>query len=292
MAAYGVEQRLGLARHYLSIGNPKRALAELEQTGEALDAAEYWVIRAEALFELGRWRDAAEAARRGLEVDADHVTLLDVLAISELRLGHENEADQAILAALAAAPDHPTLLAHRATMLAKWKRHDEADAAIAQAMRVDPQSPDVVMARSVVARLRGDRRAATQHADELLALEPESELSHLARGNAEISSARFKHALRHFEEAARLNPGKPHVQDAVREARIGAHPLLAPVRPIWRLGRWRSVAIYFTLASLLAAARLQSLRLALMIFWVSAIALSWIAPPLLRRWYGRSRRGL
>src|SRR5205085_2777003 len=86
MAAYGVEQRLGLARHYLSIGNPKRALAELEQTGEGLDAAEYWVIRAEALFELGRWRDAAEAARRGLEVDADHVTLLDVLAISELRL--------------------------------------------------------------------------------------------------------------------------------------------------------------------------------------------------------------
>jgi hypothetical protein len=66
--------------------------------------------------------------------------------------------------------------------------------------------------------------------------------------------------------------------------------VLAPVRQVWRIGRWRVWFGYLALASILAAARLQSLRLALGIVWITIVALSWLGPPILRRWYGRKNR--
>ena len=286
-----LEDRLDIARHYLEIGNPKRALAELDKgSSETLEDEDFWAIRAEALFDLHRWSEAADAARRGLELFADDVTLLDILAICELELGNEPEAKRLILSALELWPGDPTLLAHHGIILARFKHYDEAERVVAEAQRIAPQSPDVLRARAHIASLEGDRRRATKFADELLRLDPDSEYSHIARGNADISSIRFKHALRHYEEAARLNPENPEIREALREAKVGAHPLLAPVRQVWRIGRWRVWVAYLVVASILAAARLQSLRLALGIVWITIVALSWLGPPILRRWYGRKHR--
>jgi Flp pilus assembly protein TadD len=291
MAANPVEGRLDLARHYLATGNAKRALAELDKGGaEALEGEDFWAIRAEALFDLGRWGDAADAARRGLELDAEDVTLLDILAICELELGNETQATEKILAALELWPGDPTLLAHHALILARFKRYDEAEHVLAEALRVAPQSRDVLHARAQVASFRGDRREATEYADALLRLEPDSESSHIARGNADVTSIRFKHAVQHFEEAARLNPENSEIREVLREARVGAHPVLAPVRQIWRVGRWRAWLGYITIASLLAAARLESLRFALAMVWISLCLLSWLGPPILRRWLDRKHR--
>lgn len=287
-----MEDRLALAGHYLEIGNPKRALAELEKGAGpgGVEEAEFWAIRAGALFELERWGQAAEAATRGLAVDPDEITLLDVLALCELELGRNSEADKAILAALEIAPDHPDLLAHRALILARSKRYKDAEAIIDEALRVAPRSPSVLRVRALVASMRGDRRRAAEYADEVLALEPDSELSHYVRGGTDLNSAQFKRAVRHLEEAARLNPESPEIAEALRDARVGAHPLLAPVRPIWRFGRWRSWIAYLAVGSILAAARLESLRLVLALVWIAVCILSWVGPPLLRRWYDRKRR--
>jgi tetratricopeptide (TPR) repeat protein len=291
MAARNGDDRLDLARHFLAIGNPKRALAELEQSGSAaVEEDEFWLIRAEALFELERWDEGAEAARRGLAQNPDDVILLDVLAICDLELGRAHEADETIRAAPELAPDHPTLLAHRALILARSKRSSEAERVLAEALRVNPRSLDVLIARAQVAALDGDRQRAAEYADDLLEAEPESEFGHLIRGAADVESVRFTRAVRHLEEAARLNP-EPEIREALREARVGAHPLLAIVRPVWRLGRMRSWLIYLTIAGALAVARLHTLRSVIVGIWITIVVLSWVAPPILRRWYGRKSRG-
>jgi tetratricopeptide (TPR) repeat protein len=285
-----VEDRLELARHYLEIGNARRALAELEKGGSAaVEDDEFWLIRAEALCELKHWSEAAEAARRALVDFPESITLLDILAICQLELDDPAAADKTILAALEVWPDHPALLAHRALILAHLKRFKEADQVIGEALRAGPESPDVLLARAQVASLQGHHRDATEYAEELLALEPDDELSHLIRGSADVNSARFKHAVRHLEEAARINPENPHIGEALREARIGAHPLLAAVRPVWHFGRLRSWLVYMTIATALALAHLQSVRYVVAGLWITMVILSWGAPPLLRRWYGRRR---
>lgn len=285
------EQRLELARHYLAVGNPQRALEALAQA-TAVDDEEYWELRAGALLDLDRWEDAAEAARSGLAIEPESVFLLDMLAIAELELEHGGAALEAIDAALELIPEYPTLLAHRALILARLKRFDEAEHALGEAIALDPDSVDVLRVRSQVSFLKGDLRAATQHADELLEADPDSELSHLLRGNVAVEKHRYGHAVRHFEEAARLNPEVPEIREVLRENRVAAHPLLAPVRPIWRIGRWRSWLIYLTIAGALGAANLDSARYAIAAVWITIVILSWVGPPLLRRWYSRDDRGL
>ena len=116
---------LALARHYLEVGRPQAALDALAGvTGDELDDAEYWAIRAEALLELDRAVEGAEAARRGLEHDPEDMSLLDALALCELNRGRPAAARQALDSALAILPDHPVLLSHHALALALDKRYD------------------------------------------------------------------------------------------------------------------------------------------------------------------------
>jgi tetratricopeptide (TPR) repeat protein len=145
------EQRLELARHYLAVGNPQRALDALAQTS-AVDDEDYWEVRAGALLDLDRWEEAAEAARGGLALEPDDVFLLDMLAIAELELHHGGAALEAIDAALELVPDHPTPLAHRALILARLKRFDEAEHAIDEALAIEPDSVDVLRVRAARSR--------------------------------------------------------------------------------------------------------------------------------------------
>ena len=65
--------------------------------------------------------------------------------------------------------------------------------------------------------------------------------------------------------------------------------MLAPVRPILRFGRFRSWLLYITIAAALAAAHLTTLRYVIAGIWATIVIVSWVAPPVLRRWYGRKR---
>ena len=77
------------------------------------------------------------------------------------------------------------------------------------------------------------------------------------------------------------------VAGVARNARVAAHPLLAPVRPMWRFGRWRSYFLYLTLITVLAAARLETLRVVVICIWLVIVILSWFGPRILR---GREKR--
>jgi hypothetical protein len=58
---------------------------------------------------------------------------------------------------------------------------------------------------------------------------------------------------------------------------------------VLRFGRWRSYFLYLGLVVVLAAARLETLRIAVIVVWLTVCAISWFGPPLLRR---RQRRRL
>jgi len=128
-----------------------------------------------------------------------------------------------------------------------------------------------------------DDEDAARYIDELLAAAPEDRIAHALRGNLAVRRKRFGHAARAFAEAARLDPRDAEIAEVAREARVAAHPVLAPVRPMWRFGRWRSYFLYLTILTVLAAAKLETLRIAVAIVWVSIVLLSWFGPRILRR---------
>src|SRR5262249_38583872 len=132
--------------------------------------------------------------------------------------------------------------------------------------------------------------AAADYVDELLARDPEDEIGHALHGNLAIGSGRVLAASRAFSEAARLDPTDPELVRAAREARIAAHPMLAPLRPLWRFGRWNSYFVWLSIFFALGALRLESLRFALGAVWIALVILSWTGPRIIR-WRHRRKYG-
>lgn len=247
------------------------------------------MIRAESLLQLERSSESADAAERGLERSPEDVELLDLLALARLQGDRCNEAIQVLSKALELAPDSPILLSHKALAAARLGRFGSARDLVAQAMRLAPDYVPVLRVRAQVACLADDEHAS-KYVDELLEREPEDAIGHALRGNLAIRQKRYVSASRAFSEAARLDPSDAEFAEVAGKARVAAHPLLAPVRPIWRFGRWRSYFLYLTLIFILAGAGLQSLRVAVVAIWVSLVLLSWIGPRLIR-WRRRRKYG-
>jgi Flp pilus assembly protein TadD len=278
--------RIALARHYVDIDRPERALATLsDATGAELADPEFWVCQASALYDLDRFDEGVDAARRGLELDPDDLRLVDLLGLNHLGARRLAPAKQAIDRALELAPDDPIVVCHHALVLAKLGRFEEAEAEVSRALALAPHASHVLRVRAQVASLAGDHARASVYADEVLAVDPEDRVAHILKGNAAVGRARYSDAVRHFEEAARLEP-TDDIVEAVRDNRVAGHPLLKPLRPIYRFGRWRAWFVYLALF-LVFRIVFPPLAVAIAVVWISLAVLSWTAPSLLRR---RERR--
>ncbi len=266
---------LALARHYLAQGRPDGALTALGKvTGAELESYEYWCLRAHALYELGRWDDAAQAAEAGLELDADDFELLDVLALAELERGRKKKARATIDAALELYPDVAELHAHRALILARCERKSfrlasfrKARAEVEEAIRLDPHSETALRVRAQIAILSGDRRAS-EYAAELLSFDPDDGQAHVITGSALAGRGDVTAGLRHYDEAARLDPSDPTLAWVGRRSRALQRPFAAPVLFLERVSRGhvRLAWIVVLFASLHADQPL--LTAAVMAFWV------------------------
>jgi tetratricopeptide (TPR) repeat protein len=277
---------LVLARHDLSRGRPDRALAALAgATGAELEEREFWVLRAQALYELRRWDEAADAAHAGLEREPEDLGLLDALALAELERGRSKEAVKTIDAAISLAPDFAVLHAHRGLILARRTQktfrlssYKKARAAVNEALRLDPDCEDALRVRAQIALLSGDRRAQ-EYGAELLAVDPEDEWAHLLAGEARSRRGDVSAALDHYDEAARLNPSDPELAALGRQSRAMRGWFAAPMRFADRLTRGQLRLVWPVVAIATFSAGLPLLSALVFGFWLY----SWAAHFYLRR---------
>ena len=232
-----------LARHHLERGRPDLALAALEDvTPGEVETLEFWRLRADTLLRLRLCAEARDAARSGLERAPHDVHLLEVLALAYSGLRKKREALTAIEAALRLQPDDPGLHAQKAFLLTRhaqnaigFASYRGARAAAEHALKLDPDFVPAHAARLQVAVAAGERRAP-KIAARLLELAPESGQAHLLAGVALTNRGRVPAALRHYTEAARLDPPDPEAARFLRGSKTLAHPVASILRLFWRLG--------------------------------------------------------
>jgi tetratricopeptide (TPR) repeat protein len=278
---------LDLARHHLRVGRPDRALEALARAdSDELEGAEFWRLRASALFDLRRWKDGAKAAREGLARDADSVPLLELLGLCALESGKKGEAERALRDALSIAPLDPSLLCNWALLLARKKRYDDAREAVAKALQVAPESSQALRMRASIAAMAKDPNAA-RYTRELLANDPESQSTHLVAGTAALHDRRIDAGFRHYLEAARLDPSDPHVAWLGRRSRAYLGRAGAPIRLLWRLGPRRVQVAVILLSIGLAVGGLAPVRMVLVLGWVGVVAYGWLFRLVLRARYGK-----
>jgi len=286
-----LERQLALARHFRAIDQHARVLETLRRAEEgALASAEYWELRAGALYELDRHQDAASATAKGLELEPESLELLRLRTESLARLGRLAEAERAILAALRQDPEQPELLCSYARLLARGHQVDKASRLVAEAARLVPDHPRVIATRLLLAHLRGEDGRAAEHGRELLSEAPDQAGSHYLMGFSLEQAGRSEEAARHFETAAELEPADHAYAESARRSRLVQHPLLIPLRPLQWLspaGLWLLIVV--TMSALYLAHAYRAL-LAVALVYLALCVYSWVVPPALRYWLKRRGR--
>jgi tetratricopeptide (TPR) repeat protein len=266
---------LVLARHDLARDRPDRALDALSRvTGPEFETEEFWLLRACALYGLGRFDEAIEAAHAGLGRQPGDVQLLDVLALAQLESGDKKRARTTIEQALELHPDEAMLHAHRALILARAAQksfrlasYTKAREEVDEALRLDPTSEAVLRVRAQVATLSEDPRAL-EYASELLSFDPEDDQAHVIAGSALARRGDVARGLDHYLEAARVDPSDRQTAWLGRHARALQGRYAAPLLFAERLTRGRLRLVWPLLA--LATFHLHQLVLtvAMLAFWV------------------------
>ena len=275
---------LALARHHIQTGNPGRALAALAKADDTLaSSASFWVLRSAARLGQESWDEAADDARRGLELEPESVELLSILSEALKQQGDLPAAESAVLAALSLAPDDTELLVQYADLVARAGQVEKAEALVERAAALDPEAPAVLLARAELAYLKGDQAALESHSEALLARDPTGTAGHHMRGVAMAASGRVHSAARHYATAAGANPAHHGTADLAREARAATHPLLWPLWPIQRFGPWVVWGVCVGSITLLRSSGAGAVAAVAALVWIAYVIYTWTVPTLVAR---------
>jgi tetratricopeptide (TPR) repeat protein len=279
-----------LARHWLRMERPQRALEELGRLrGDSALSVDAYLLRAAALHDLDRHAEACEAALSGLGRLGPNPSLLSILGDSRRLLGQYEEAEQAFLEGLAADPAHVYLLCRYARLCLDVAQFGKAERLVDRAASCRPHAGIVVRTRVLVAYASGRDGEAVRHSREALAHDPDDAAGHALHGLAAEASGDLRAAYRSLRRAAAARPGNTELVRAARRARVVAHPLLWPLRLIARFGPIQVWLAAVAIMWLLQATGHGAAGLGFAVAWVTYCVYSWVAPPLVRKLVGRGR---
>lgn len=276
------------AEALLDADRPEDALRELATlSGADVGEAYPYELRARALCRLERYDEMAEAARQGLEVGGPDPDLLYYLAVARFNEHYSIDAEHYILDGLALAPDDIDLLCAYAKMCLKHRQVDKARRLADLAAQEDPDAPIVYETRILVAHAAHDDRRALRLSQEFAAAHPEDPQAHLMLGRMSAARGEVRAAYSGMRQAVALDPGDADYAKAAIDARIDAHPLLAPLRPIIRFGWVRSWICVIVLCYGLGTAGLNQVAVPLVLGWLMLCGYAWFVRRVVRR---RARR--
>jgi tetratricopeptide (TPR) repeat protein len=277
-------QGLARASALLDANRPEQALGELARLPAAVAVSPLaFELRAIALLRLERWGEAADAAARGLAAGGPDPDLFGHLGAALQELGDYAGAERALLSGLAQAPNDATPLCRYALVCLRVGQVDKADQLLARAAAQSPHAPSVYATRIQLAYARGDDRGAQRLSAEFLAEYPEHPMALAMHGATAGNRGHVVPAYSSLRQAVAAEPTDRDYAEAAWDAKVNAHPLLAPLRPLFRLGPVKTWLIAIAVIFGLRAVGLTVLAGVAGLCWLLYCVYSWTAPALVRR---------
>ncbi|MFG2331048.1 tetratricopeptide repeat protein [Streptomyces sp. NPDC048604] len=165
--------------------------------------------QAEALFDLGRYEQAAALAAQHLAGHPDDATALVLLSRCRHRLGDEEQALTAVEQALRVEPESVSAWLMHAHVLLALKEYKQAESSARRAVELAPQhwGSHYTLGAVLSQGARGKhRRAAYESARTAAALAPEESDAHLLLGVTAHQTGNHRVAQHAYETALRLDP--------------------------------------------------------------------------------------
>jgi len=102
--------------------------------------ADYHALLSQIRLDQRQWAAGLDAAERGLQLDAEHVTCTNLRAIALVKLGRKDEAGTTIDAALAKNPENSITHANQGWTLLEKRNPTKALEHFREALRLDPDN--------------------------------------------------------------------------------------------------------------------------------------------------------
>ncbi|MFC8276779.1 tetratricopeptide repeat protein [Streptomyces sp. NPDC057271] len=228
--------------------------------------------RADALFDVGRYEQAAALAAQHLATDPQDAAALVLLARCRHRLGREEEAFDSVEAALLAEPDSLPAWLMRTHVLLALKQYEEAERSARYAVELAPQywgshyALGTVLDRSVRVERR---REAYEAARTAVALAPEESDAHFLVGLTAQRTGNHRVARQAYETALRLDPESSEAHNNLS--------LLHLRRRWFRPGAWTKAAEGFVESAALDIHDRQARYNLETMAWGTAAGARWVA---------------
>lgn len=273
----------------LEADRPEQALAELSRLSpEEAGSPAVFHLRGRALIHLDRWDEVDDNARRGLAELGPDPVLLGQLGFALVEKGEYANAERALLDALALAPHDIDLLCSYSRLCLNAGQADKAKQLWQRAAAINPHHRSVMATRVVLAIGVADDREAQRASDAFLAEYPSDPVALAFHG--QVRETRGRSGYGSIRQAVAADPTDTDYADLAWETKVRAHPLLIPLRPLFRLGPVKSWLLAVGIMFGLRAIGLNLLSFIAAMVWVALCVYSWIMPPLVRKWVLRHRR--
>lgn len=198
--------RLGLLE--LQEDRNQAAVARLAEAAERVPGnARYQFGLAQALQSLHRWREAARALERAVEIEPDFFDAHFALGVALQHAGEPAAAQSAYRSALALKPDDASALGNLGTALRDMGDLEGALRLFETAARIDPQAVSHAINLGMALCERRNFPAAEAHLRGVLARDPQNADAAFNLGNALRGLGRPREALEQYRHATTLRPG-------------------------------------------------------------------------------------
>lgn len=185
----------------------------------SIDAAAQFE-RAQALMDLHRYQEAAEAARRILATDPQNPRVVGLVAVAEFNAGNHQLALEAATAAIALEPDEEYM--HRIASLAAIGLGDAQRAAdeAGEAVRLAPNSAAAHMTLAQALMAGRQTLGARDHAEKAVELVPHSAEAHYVLGRVAHFDGRRKDAEAALKRALAIRPDHAPARNELARIRL------------------------------------------------------------------------
>lgn len=201
-----------LGEWHLASGNPDLALDNFDHAlALEKDLLEALNNRAAALYELGRFKDAEEAARAAIDMHPDvaalHVNLGNVL----LHTGKARQAVKSFRKALECDPACPEAHVNLATLFGEVHRMGEALAFIEHQIAVKGENAQRLASLALAQKSKGDIAAAEATCLKVIKMQPGNVSALVTLAGCHSTRSNHRGANRLMEQALAANPQMPGI---------------------------------------------------------------------------------
>lgn len=223
--------RRNLAKTYLRLGQPVKALAALEPiiAAKASNNAEALSIAGEAQLQLGDARTAEALFVRAAKLSPEDPKLRTALALMTLSRGDAGAAFSQLEAISAENPDSATDMAIMSARL-KRKEYDAALKALDTMAKKQPKSATVPELRGTVHTARRDYVAARAAFEEALALEPTRFSAVFNLASIDVMEGKPEQARQRLDKVISTDPRNHFARMALADLQLRQNLPLATVR--------------------------------------------------------------